>query len=264
MKLGYLSIPPACAQHQGPNGFFAAPRANLAEALGFTEFYALPPGAGGGGVEPGGPERQALLRILPDRPGRVLPELVAVDGNPRRQNGRTAGALVAPAIGASTVRAQSRQGHAPLSVSWLDADLLARHWAAHVTGSTHAARCARRRDWRVARTVVVDDDPLRAEATVKGPDSPCRAYYRNALPPGASDAAVAALIDACVLYGSQASVMAQLEALAQTAAFGTLVFVDHPWPDAALARRSMTLFADAVLQLHQTPTTFKIKKLELA
>ena len=75
---------------------------------------------------------------------------------------------------------------------------------------------------------------------------------------------MAALIDACVLYGSQASVMAQLEDLAQTAAFGTLVFVDHPWPDAALARRSMTLFADAVLQLHQTPTNFKIKKLELA
>lgn len=267
MKLGYLSIPPLYPDGRGPDGLDgprAGRRDHLAEALGFSEFYAA-------STDPralphrGGPEQQDLLRIVPDRPVRRLPKLVSVDGASRHQDASATGLMAAPVEHVEDVRAQSFRGCAPLSVSWLDADMLARHWAAHVTGCTHAARCARRQDWRVARTVVVDDDPARAEATAKAPDSPCRAYYRGVLAPGADDATVDALIDDCVLYGTQTMVGARLREMTEASGtFGTLTFVDHAWTDAALARRSLILFSDAVSQIHQPHTQRKLRKLELA
>lgn len=268
MKLGYLSIPPVYPDGRGPDGpragNCAGSRDHLAEALGFSEFYAasadpraLPHRAN--------PERQDMLRIVPDRPVSRLPELVSVDGASRQEDGSATGLLAAPVEHVEDVRAQSFRGCAPLSVSWLDSDMLARHWAAHVTGCTHAARCARRQDWRVARTIVVDDDPARAEATAKAPDSPCRAYYRGTLSPHADDATVDALIDDCVLYGTQILVAARLQEMTEASGgFGTLTFVDHAWANAALARRSLILFSDAVSQIHQPHTQRKFRKLELA
>ncbi len=264
MKLGYLSIPPLYPDGRGPDGPRAGRRDHLAEALGFSEFYAASatPRAL---TQRGGPEQQELLQIVPDRPVRRLPELVSVDGASRQQDGPGTDLLAAPVEHVEDVRAQSFRGCAPLSVSWLDSDMLARHWAAHVTGCTHAARCARRQDWRVARTVVVDDDPARAEATAKAPGSPCRAYYRDVLAPGADDATVEALIDDCVLYGTQTMVGARLREMTEASGtFGTLTFVDHAWADAALARRSLILFSDAVSQIHQPHTQRKLRKLELA
>ncbi|WP_323764824.1 hypothetical protein [Marinovum sp.] len=258
MKLGYLSIPPAAGSGRPAGGYAADNRARLAEALGFSEFYAARCDTGSGPLVL---EDQPLLHILPDTPARRLPHLVVVgDDSPRRT-----GPLAAPTACADAVRAGSARGHAPFSVSWLDSDMLARHWAAHVTGCTHSGRCARAQDWRVARTVIVDPDAARAEALAKAPGSPCRDYYRKTLPAGACDTALEALIDACVLFGSPGDVMARIAALTEvSASFGTLTLIDHAWPDAARARRSMMLFAEAMLDSHHSLTQRKVRKLELA
>lgn len=286
MKLGYLYVPPVRtdwpqarmqaqtqAHTKGPAQ--TENRAALARALGFSEFYAAAPElaetaqhssatrAQTGNTS--GLEQQPLLRILPDLSVQSLPQLIAVDGVARPHSAHAPGQLAAPVDCVRDVQAQSFRGRAPLSVSWLDTDTLARHWAAHVTGCTHAARCARRQDWRVARTVIVNDDPARAEAAAKDANSPCRAYYRKTLAPGADDAAIDAHIDACVLYGTAPKVMAQLAEMAEASAtFGTLTFVDHAWPDAAMACRSMTLFAGAALQTQHAPSHRKTRKLEHA
>ncbi|MGY3439931.1 hypothetical protein [Marinovum sp. KMM 9879] len=286
MKLGYLYIPPvrtdwsqARMQAHTKTATHAENRAALARALGFSEFYAAAPElaetaqpSSAVGIQTGpqtgptsGLEHQPLLRILPDLSVQTLPQLIAVDGVARPHSAHAPGPLAAPVESVSDVQAQSFRGRAPLSVSWLDTDTLARHWAAHVTGCTHAARCARRQDWRVARTVIVNEDAARAEAAAKDANSPCRAYYRKSLAPGADDAAIDARIDACVLYGTAAKVMAQLAELAEASAtFGTLTFVDHAWPDAAMACRSMTLFAGAVLHTQHAPSHRKTRKLEHA
>ncbi|WP_417523669.1 hypothetical protein [Marinovum sp.] len=260
MKLGYLFIPPGPGRITGPGRGPGSDRSGLAAALGFSEFYSED-------TQPrfdDDPHGAPLLRILPDRPPATGPRLASVDGVPRRGAARTPGPLAAPASCPEAIRTQSRQGHLPLSACWADTDTLAQHWAAHVTGSTHGARCARRTDWRITRTVVVDDDPARAEALVKAPGSPCRTHFAAQMP-GADAATLEARLDACVLFGTAAQVMAQLDALqAALDGFGTLVLADHPWADAARARRSMVLFADAVLQTHQSHTQRKLRKLELA
>lgn len=260
MKLGYLSIAPDFATRNRPDRRPASDRAALAEALGFSEFYSELSAP----VSADDPTENPLLRILPDRPADTGPRLASVDGVPRKRCVRKPGPMAAPADHPAALREHSMQGHMPLSACWQDADTLAQHWAAHVTGCTHGARCARRSDWRIARTVVVDDDPARAEAMVKAPDSPCRAYFAAHLP-RADDATLEARLDACVLYGTAPQVMAQLGALHDALdGFGTLAFVDHAWADAARARRSMVLFADSVLQTHQSLTQRKLRRLELA
>lgn len=152
-----------------------------------------------------------------------------------------------------------------MSVSWLGADALARHWAACVTGSTHAARRARPEDWRIARTVVLHPDAARAEALAKHPDSPCRAYYRAHAAIGADDAAVDAVIDGCVLYGTPAMVRERIcEIVDVSVRFGTLALIDHDWPDAGVARQSMALLADMVLSLCDADPCGKIRRRERA
>ena len=164
MKLGYLFIPPAGGQSRRP-GHAAAMRAPLAKALGFSEFYApLTPSEDTPG--PHATERQSLLHILPNPPEQLRPQLVLVDGQSRDRGRPAPGPVAAPVSHAAQARMHSARGRAPLSVSWSDTDMLARHWAAHVTGCTHAGRCARPQDWRVARTVIVDPDAARAEATL--------------------------------------------------------------------------------------------------
>lgn len=263
MKLGYLFIPPAGGQSRRP-GHAAAMRAPLAKALGFSEFYApLTPSEDTPG--PHATERQSLLHILPNPPEQLRPQLVLVDGQSRDRGRPAPGPVAAPVSHAAQARMHSARGRAPLSVSWSDTDMLARHWAAHVTGCTHAGRCARPQDWRVARTVIVDPDAARAEATAKHADSPCRAYYRASLGENASDTEVDAQIDACVLYGTPATVLARLHEMTQvSASFGTLTFVDHDWPDVARARQSMRLFAETLLTTHQSQTQRNIRKLEFA
>ena len=153
MKLGYLFIPPAGGQSRRP-GHAAAMRAPLAKALGFSEFYApLTPSEDTPG--PHATERQSLLHILPNPPEQLRPQLVLVDGQSRDRGRPAPGPVAAPVSQAAQARMHSAPGRAPLSVSWSDTDMLARHWAAHVTGCTHAGRCARPQDW-LARDLPAD------------------------------------------------------------------------------------------------------------
>lgn len=276
MKLGYLRLRSDGAQAHNPNVPASDDdRMQFAQALGFTEFYtaeqdlhgvdaticasAIPPAAVHGS------EDCPFLRVQRDLPIRPTPQLVAVDGEVQQDRAIAPSKLVVPVHTVQEVHAQAVLGLAPLSVSWVGTDMLARHWAAHVTGCTHVARCARSQNWRIARTVIANDDPVRAEALAKDPNSPCRAYYRARAPQGADDAAIDALIDDCVLYGTPATILDRLAHLmAATAAFGTLTLIDHDWPAPALARQSIALFAGAVLSTNQAQPRRKTRKLEHA
>ena len=246
MKLGYLFVPPSGSWAHAPKAPEAG-RAQLARSLGFSEFYVPTTGAAARVRALPGPEAHPLLQILSGSHSVAGPQLAYTDQAINRglAPGRTR--LAAPQACEHALLEQSRSGLLPFSTSWVSTDQLSRHWAAHVTGSTYAARKSCPEDWRIARTVLVDDDAARAEAMVKSPDSPCRAYYASLLAPDADDATIETLIDACVLYGDGPSVAHQLDCIRQaTAAFGTLVLVDHAWADAARARRSMALFAEMV------------------
>lgn len=247
MKLGYMMIarqPTARDQTAGTD------RAQFATEQGFSEFYA--PRQQDFTHTPIGrtncPEKSELLRILPDLPKHPIPHVIAVDGERQLTCGPdTLRSLAVPSETVEQIKSNVLQGHSSLSVSWLSNTQLARHWAGQVTASTHAGLRARNEDWRVARTIYICDDPAKAEAAVKSDESPCRAYYTERADAGASSAQIDALIDDCVLYGTLQSVLASLCDIAECSGpFGTLTLVDHEWPDAQLAQRSMALLASEI------------------
>lgn len=268
MKLGYLRSPlPRQTAQLSALGKASDDRMPFAQRLGFSEFYVASGGSASGEdtSETTGPEQTQHLQVRHERPLRPMPKLVSVDGQTQPDHRPDPGDLVTPTDDADLVRQTATAGQMSLSASWLDVDGLARHWAAYVTGCTHAARRARPQDWRVARTVLLHSDPARAEAAAKDPDSPCRAYYRDHAPAGADDVAIDALIDDCVLYGTPQRVLERLNDMIQaSAAFGTLAMLDHDWPDPSWARQSMTLFAGAVLPTYQAQMRRKTRKLEHA
>ena len=249
MNLGYLMVP----QHN--NAFNQAAqkdRGQLAYQHGFTEFYAprYHYDVDRSGPCSESPETSSFLDILPKPPQHPTPHVITIDGERRIGKGSKAvsGATV-PSETAEQIKSNVFNKHSSLSMSSLSNNDLARHWAAHVTASTHAGLRARHEDWRVARTIIVCDDQARAEATVKSDESPCRAYYKNLAKTGSSDAQIDALIDDCVLYGSLKSVLSSLRKItAVSGPFGTLTLVDHAWPDAQMAQHSIALLASGIFQ----------------
>ena len=247
MNLGYMMIPQRYAVNKPLDKIS---RAKLALRLGFSEFYASElnehPSVHCAFSEC--PETADMLQVLPDLPELPTPHVVSVDG--QRQNARATDAshrMVKPAESPEQVKTNSAQRYASLSASWLRKSQLAEHWAAHVTGSTHAGLRARPEDWHVARTILINDNPAHAEAAIKSDDSPCRKYYSKMANLKSSDPQVDALIDECVLYGTLQSVLDALDDIvAATGPFGTLTLVDHVWPDAELAARSISSLASAI------------------
>jgi len=237
MKLGYLMIPHA--SNTGGNKPDAG-RAEMAQALGISEFYSVEPqdqtlGSCAIGAYP---EHASALRTHPDYCEKPLPQIVAVNGELQSiSHASDAPNLTHPAATPQQVAANASARKTSMSVSWLTTADLARHWAAHVSGSTHAGLRARPEDWHIARTIMVCDDAARAQAAVKSDDSPCRAYYSRMITPGMD---IEAVLDACVLYGSLETVLDDLQdILATTGPFGTLTFVDHAWPDQGMAQQSL-------------------------
>lgn len=248
MKLGYLMMPPDCVDGVPTRN---AGRAKMARTFGVSEFYAVAPQDHSKVIPPlsNSPEHANALRTLPELPEHRMPQVVAIDG--KRQADCDTGAalnLTRPAVTPEQVAANARRRRATLSVSWLNTSDLARHWAAHVSGSTHAGFRARPEEWRIARTIMICGDVARAEAAIKSEDSPCRAYYRKVAQPGTD---LDALMDDCVLYGSLDTVLDGLrDILATTGPFGTLTLVDHAWPDEALAQQSLAALTSALAPIN--------------
>jgi hypothetical protein len=246
MKLGYLNIP---KQGFAGGSMQNTYRAHITRSLGFPEFY--------GDVNldnsncPGtfcnDPEQAAVLRVLPDLPKPAYPRIIASDElvQPLDTSCPT-GRIAAPCPTTEQVMANIQKSCASLSVSWLTKENLARHWAAHVKGCTYAGKRACPTDWHVARTILICDDPARAEAAVKAKDSPCRAYYSKVAQAAPNSPQVDAMMDACVLHGTLQTVLDELDDIAATSGpFGTLTLVDHEWPNEALAITSLAALANA-------------------
>ena len=217
MKLGYLNI---LMQGNAGGSMQNTNRARFARSLGFTEFY--------GSVDledttcPSAfcndPEQAATLRVLPDSPKPAYPRIIASDAKvspvgpscPTRR-------IAVPSPSTEQITKNIQQDCESLSVSWLPKEQLARHWAAHVKGCTYAGKRACPTDWHVARTILICDDPARAEAAVKADDSPCRVYYGKVAHADPNSPQVEAMIDASVLHGTLQTVLDKLDEIIASA-----------------------------------------------
>ena len=173
------------------------------------------------------------------------------------------GTVVAPH--SKGVIAMGERDFHPLSANFLYDHWLPSHWTNYTQGKAKAGKPAKRADWRVARTIMVNDDDKVAKRYGKSDaSSPYRFYYRNLytkLRRGKRDAVFTdsgvtpvepvpldEIVDRLVLAGGVSEVVDRiLELYELTGGFGELVYAGLDWAEPALSRRSMELMATAVI-----------------
>jgi alkanesulfonate monooxygenase SsuD/methylene tetrahydromethanopterin reductase-like flavin-dependent oxidoreductase (luciferase family) len=162
------------------------------------------------------------------------------------------------------VIAAAQRGWTPISANFLQPPWVASHWPMYEQGCREGGREARRRDWRVAKSVFVADDEATARRYGKDAQSPYRFYFGNlmrkligngrpelfkrdrAMPDGAIT--LDYVVDSLVICGTVNSVVDQLLAFREEIGdFGTLLYAGHDWGDPQLAKRSMILMAEQVM-----------------
>jgi alkanesulfonate monooxygenase SsuD/methylene tetrahydromethanopterin reductase-like flavin-dependent oxidoreductase (luciferase family) len=153
----------------------------------------------------------------------------------------------------------------PISANFLYEAWLPSHWENYTRGKANVGIIADRSDWRVARTIMVnDDDKVAINYGKRAEHSPYRFYYRNLghkLRKYKRDAVFTRdghapaqqvplddIVDQLVIAGSVNHVVDEILRLHEfLGGFGELVYAGLDWADPALARRSMVLMAEQVM-----------------
>lgn len=173
------------------------------------------------------------------------------------------GTVVAPF--SKGVIEMGKKGFLPISANFLLDKWVKTHWTNYAQGCREAGRAARTEDWRVARSIFVNDDHAKAvDYGMKNPRSPYRFYFsqlstklkrgnRHAVFKPERDfpdekLTVDFIVDSLVIAGDANSVIDQILAFREvTGDFGTLLYAGKDWEDKALATRSMELMAEKVM-----------------
>jgi alkanesulfonate monooxygenase SsuD/methylene tetrahydromethanopterin reductase-like flavin-dependent oxidoreductase (luciferase family) len=164
-----------------------------------------------------------------------------------------------------SVANMGRRGWIPVSSNLVHKRFLRGHWEGYAQGAREAGRTADIADWRVGRSIFVNEDDKVAQRYAKtDPKSPYRQYFSHLggkiLGHGGhrgfkADDSVANekvdldyMVDNLVIAGSVNSVVDQILSLRDEAGeFGTLILGNPNWTDKALARHSYELMAEKVL-----------------
>jgi len=170
--------------------------------------------------------------------------------------------IVSPSSSSATYAAE--RGWEIVSANFIQSRYIHSHWMAYAEGCEKVKRRPDPKIWRIARSILVADDPYQAEDYVAKSDGSLSFYfsyfmdlYRNRgilkmLKPdlGVSDDDLILddVVRSMVTFGNVRSVLDQLVALCESwGPFGTLLMVGHDWDDKALWQRSMTLLAQEVM-----------------
>jgi alkanesulfonate monooxygenase SsuD/methylene tetrahydromethanopterin reductase-like flavin-dependent oxidoreductase (luciferase family) len=163
-----------------------------------------------------------------------------------------------------SVRNAAARGWDVISANFLLPEWVRSHWEAFAETCEETGREADPGDWRVAKCVLVADDPAVAREYAFGASSPYRFYFdqlgfkliragrinlfKHADDQPDEEITTDYLLEELVIAGTPASVADQLAAFReQVGPFGTLLYCGMDWADADLARRSMRLMADEVV-----------------
>jgi alkanesulfonate monooxygenase SsuD/methylene tetrahydromethanopterin reductase-like flavin-dependent oxidoreductase (luciferase family) len=173
------------------------------------------------------------------------------------------GTVLAP-FSPGVVQMGKRDFH-PLSANFLLAQHLKSHWANYCKGKAEVGVEPSTSDWRVARTIFVNDDDKVAERYGRGDEaSPYRFYYsqmhaklirskrlfvfKSHKEQPDEEITQDFIMDNLVICGSVNKVVDGILALHdEIGDFGELVYGGMDWVDPALARRSMQLLAEEVM-----------------
>jgi alkanesulfonate monooxygenase SsuD/methylene tetrahydromethanopterin reductase-like flavin-dependent oxidoreductase (luciferase family) len=153
----------------------------------------------------------------------------------------------------------------PLSANFLLPMHLRSHWECYCRGKSEVGHEANSDDWRIARTIFVNDDG--STASRYGRDdagSPYRFYWSQLLSklrrgkrlylfksrPDQPDEEITLdyVLDNCMITGEPEEIVEKILALRElTGDFGEIVYAGVDWTDKHLAKRSMQLMAEYVM-----------------
>jgi alkanesulfonate monooxygenase SsuD/methylene tetrahydromethanopterin reductase-like flavin-dependent oxidoreductase (luciferase family) len=170
-------------------------------------------------------------------------------------------AVAASTPDSGSMRMAGERGFIPMSSSLLSRSYLSDHWRLVESGATKAGRTASRREWRIARDVLVA--PTAAAARERARTVLGRNYERHQLPnrvgtiqmtstkldPAMADEAVTTdyLMDNLWIVGDPSQCVDQIERLhAESGGFGTLLTITTDSDDAGWDHDSLRLLMERV------------------
>ncbi|MET0488595.1 MAG: LLM class flavin-dependent oxidoreductase [Candidatus Rokuibacteriota bacterium] len=170
-------------------------------------------------------------------------------------------AVAASTPDSGSMRMAGERGFIPMSSSLLSRSYLSDHWRLVETGATKGGRKANRRDWRIARDILVA--PTAAAARERARAVLGRNYERHQLPnrigtiqmastkldPAMTDEAVTTdyLMDNVWIIGDPSQCVDQIEQLhAESGGFGTLLTITTDSDDAGWDHESLRLLMECV------------------
>ncbi len=156
------------------------------------------------------------------------------------------------------------RGFLPLSANFIAPWSVATHWPTYAGAAQAAGHRPDPANWRVARSVYVDETDEAAARFVHAEGGPFDYYFKYlfaifdranfkqpfVVSPGDDPARLQpqALRDACVIHGSPETVARKLlEFQDQIGPFGTLLYAAHDWSDPVRMKNSMRLMAEEVM-----------------
>ena len=173
-------------------------------------------------------------------------------------------AISAMSPSSGSLRFAGQRGYIPVSANFIATWSLKTHWPAYVAGAEAGGHTPDPEQWRVARSIFVDETDAAAETYARTPGGPIDYYYdylfqifdrSNYKAPfvanvGDDPEALTpqGVRDACVIAGSPDTVARRiLELREEVGHFGTLLIAAHDWVDKARMKNSMRLMAEEVM-----------------
>ncbi len=162
------------------------------------------------------------------------------------------------------ITAAAARGWDPITSNYVQAHWVATHLPKYLEGLEQAGRPVNGSGWRVAKSIFVADDGVKARDYAKSPDSPYGFYFRNIMTKLVGNGrpelfraysdqpddqvSLEQSLETQVIAGTINSVVDQVLAFREEIGeFGTLLYTGHDGMEPALDRRSMELMATEVM-----------------
>ncbi len=171
---------------------------------------------------------------------------------------------MSPASG--SLKFAGSRAYIPVTANFIGEWSAKTHWPAYCAGAAQAGLQPDWTQWRVARSIYVDESDAAAERFVKTPGSPydyyfdylfqifdranLKAPFTISLDDDPDTLTPRAMRDNFVIHGSSQTVAEKIVAFGESIGpFGTLLYAAHDWTDKVRMRNSMSLMAREVMPM---------------
>jgi alkanesulfonate monooxygenase SsuD/methylene tetrahydromethanopterin reductase-like flavin-dependent oxidoreductase (luciferase family) len=161
-----------------------------------------------------------------------------------------------------SMKTAARRGHQPFAHCLIPGNVVADTWTTYETAALEAGRQPQRSDWKVARSIFLDDTTKQAQRRARSNSLGAnyqyigklfdkglgRKIYKRDVDMSDADCQLDYLMEEQIIAGDVDEVLRRLlRLIEETGTFGTLVLMSYDWDDKQSWLRSMRLFAQELM-----------------